>query len=338
MLLLGGMLLGAILLGCGQGATAVAPSEILQVLAAKLGLQASPGRPLEAIVWSIRLPRVLLAALVGASLALAGASLQGLFRNPLADPGLIGISSGAASGAALALVAGWVLQPVLSWVPAWLLVPLAAFAGGVLATFVVYRIATFNGRTSVATMLLAGIAINALGGALIGFLTFAADEAALRSLSMWMLGSLGGAGWTQVLVCAGGLLVGSCFLLRRTGEIDALMLGAREAQDLGVDVQRLERRIVLLSAFMVGLAVAFTGLIGFIGLVAPHMIRLWRGPSHRVVLPGAMLLGALLLVLADVFSRTLLAPAELPIGIVTALVGAPFFLFLLMQRREGGWS
>ena len=335
--LLGSMLLVAMLAGVLVGAADISAAQVLQVIGAKLGLVEPAEGRVEAIIWAIRLPRVLLGALVGASLALAGASLQGLFRNPLADPGLIGISSGAAAGAALAMVARWTLGPLFAWVPVAFLVPMAAFFGGVLTTYIVYRIATAGGHTSVATMLLAGIAINALTGSLIGFMTYAADEAALRSLSMWMLGSLGGAGWMQVWVCLTCVVVGGYFLVRSANEIDALLLGGREAKDLGVDVQRLERRIVILSAFMVGSAVAFTGLIGFVGLVAPHIIRLWRGPSHRAVLPGAMLLGALLLILADTISRTLLAPAELPIGIVTSLVGAPFFLLLLIQRRGEGW-
>lgn len=336
-LMLGTLLLGAMLMGVLVGAADVSVAEVVQVIGAKLGLWEPAEKRVETIIWAIRLPRVLLGALVGASLALAGASLQGLFRNPLADPGLIGISSGAAAGAALAMVARWSFGPIMAWIPVALLVPIAAFMGGVVATLIVYRIATSGGHTSVATMLLAGIAINALTGATIGLMTYAADEAALRSLSMWMLGSLGGAAWVHVLICLVCVAGGGYFLMRSANEIDALLLGGREAQDLGVDVRRLERRIVLLSAFMVGSAVAFTGLIGFVGLVAPHIIRLWRGPSHRVVLPGAMLLGALLLILADAISRTILAPAELPIGIVTSLVGAPFFLLLLMQRRGEGW-
>jgi iron complex transport system permease protein len=263
--------------------------------------------------------------------------LQGLFRNPLADPGLIGVSSGAAAGAALVLVARWSFEAVLGWIPPSVLLPVAAFAGGVIATLVVYRIATSQGRTSVATMLLAGIAVNAAAGSLIGLLTYAADEAELRSLTLWTLGSLGAAGWTQVLICAVCLCGAAFLLLRKTRELDALMLGEREARDLGVDVNRLERAVVLLGALIVGASVAFTGLIGFVGLVAPHIIRLWRGPGHAIVLPGAMLLGAILLIHADTISRTLVAPAELPIGIVTSLVGAPFFLYLLIQRRAGSF-
>lgn len=327
-------LVGVSLVGLTVGAAQISLTDALAVLGAKLGLVASPGAQVDTIVWSIRLPRVLMGICVGAALALCGAALQGMFRNPLADPGLIGVSSGAAAGAVTAVVARWLLEPVLGWVPQSLLLPAAAFGGGLVATILVYRIATHGGRTSVATMLLAGIAVNAAAGSLIGLMTYAADEAELRSLTLWTLGSLGSADWAQVGVCAASLAVAGWLLLRRSRQLDALLLGESEARDLGIDVGSLERHVVALSAVVVGAAVAFTGLIGFVGLVAPHITRLWRGPSHRIVLPASMLLGAGLLVCADTVSRTLVAPAELPIGIVTSLVGAPFFLYLLVRRRS----
>lgn len=327
------MLLVAVVLGLVVGAADVSLGDIARVFGSKIGITAPVEPRIEIIIWSIRLPRVLLGACVGASLALSGAALQGLFRNPLADPELIGISSGAAAAAALVLVLQLSFTSFLGAIPPAILLPCAAFGGGLLATVIVYRIASVGGRTSVATMLLAGIAINAAAGSLIGLMTYAADEAELRSLTLWMLGSLGAASWPQVFICATFLLFAAWALLGRRRELDALLLGEREAGDLGVDVNQLERRIVLLSALIVGASVAFAGLIGFIGLVAPHIIRLWRGPSHQIVLPGAMLLGAMLLIHADTISRTLVAPAELPIGIVTAIVGAPFFLYLLVQRR-----
>ncbi|QDG50837.1 iron ABC transporter permease [Persicimonas caeni] len=337
--LLGAGVVAAAILGLVIGAADVTLGQIAAVIGAKLGVTASPGAQVEVIVWSIRLPRVLMGVCVGAGLALCGAALQGMFRNPLADPGLIGVSSGAAAGAATAVVAGWALESLfgwmqLGWIPQSLLLPAAAFVGGLAATLVVYRIATNNGRTSVATMLLAGIAVNAAAGSIIGLLTYAADEAELRSLTLWTLGSLGSADWAQLAVCASCLGVAGWMLVRRADEFDALLLGEHEARDLGVDVAELERRIVVISAVVVGASVAFTGLIGFVGLVAPHIVRLWRGPSHRHVLGLSMLLGALLLVCADTVSRTVVAPAELPIGIVTSLVGAPFFLYLLVRRRS----
>lgn len=314
------------------GAADLEFGEVLAVFASRVGLVEAPSQRVDVIVWSIRLPRILLGVCVGAGLAISGATLQGMFRNPLADPSLIGVSSGAAAGAVTGIVARWMLEPVIGWIPEPMFLPIAAFAGGLGATVLVYRIATEDGRTSVATMLLAGIAINAAGGAVIGLMTYAADEAELRSLTLWTLGSLGAADWFQVGVCACALAVAAGCFVQKVDELDALLLGEAEAGDLGVDVQALERRVVLLSAVVVGAGVAFTGLIGFVGLVAPHIVRLWWGPSHRVVVPGAMLLGATLLVGADALARTVVAPAELPIGIVTSLVGAPFFLFLLVRR------
>lgn len=332
--LLGVGLVAAAILGLVVGAADVSLDQIVAVVGSKLGLAESPGTQFDVIVWSIRLPRVLMGACVGAGLALCGAALQGMFRNPLADPGLIGVSSGAAAGAAGAVVARWALNPLFGWMPQSLLLPAAAFVGGLIATTIVYRIATRGGRTSVATMLLAGIAVNAAAGSLIGLLTYAADEAELRSLTLWTLGSLGSADWSQLVVCAVCLAAAGWMLLRRADEFDALLLGEYEARDLGVDVASLERRIVVITAVVVGASVAFTGLIGFVGLVAPHIVRLWRGPSHRHVLALSMLLGAMLLVCADTAARTVVAPAELPIGIVTSLVGAPFFLYLLVRRRS----
>jgi iron complex transport system permease protein len=331
--LLGAGLVTAATLGLLVGAADVSLTEAMDVLGSKLGLTTSPGMQLDIIVWTIRLPRVLMGVCVGAGLALCGAALQGMFRNPLGDPGLIGVSSGAAAGAVTAMVARWLLEPALGWVPQALLLPVAAFGGGLVATLLVYRIATRGGRTSVATMLLAGIAVNAAAGSLIGLMTYAADEAELRSLTLWTLGSLGSANWVELGVCAATLGLAGWLLLRHTDQLDALLLGESEARDLGVDVGALEHRVVVLSAVVVGAAVAFTGLIGFVGLVAPHIVRLWRGPSHRIVLPASMLLGAMLLVCADTASRTIVSPAELPIGIVTSLIGAPFFLWLLVRRR-----
>jgi iron complex transport system permease protein len=261
--------------------------------------------------------------------------MQGLFRNPLADPGLIGVSAGAAAGAVLALVARWVFAPVLGLVPEPLLVPVAAFAGGLFATWLVYTIATRDGRTSVATMLLAGIAVNAAAGALIGLMTYAADEAELRSLTMWTLGSVSAADWSVAIGCLGVSAVAAAIFIRRHRAFDAFLLGESEAHALGIDTQRFQRWTVALTAVVVGVCVSFSGLIAFVGLVAPHIVRLWAGPSHRVVLPGAALLGGVLLLGADTLARTVVSPAELPIGIVTSLLGAPFFIALLLRRRGG---
>lgn len=335
--LLGVLLIAMAMVSISVGAADVPLARALRVLANKLGADLPVDARAEAIIWSIRLPRTAMAGLVGAGLASAGAAMQGLFRNPLADPGLIGVSSGAAAGAVVALVAQWFFAPVLGLIPQRLLVPTAAFLGGLGATWLVYRIATRNGRTSVSTMLLAGIAINAAAGALIGLLTYAADDAELRDVTLWTLGSVASADWASTglvaVVCALTLYA----LWRRTEILDAFTLGADEARLLGVDTQRFQRVVITFTAVLVGACVAFTGLIGFVGLVAPHMIRLWRGPSHRTVIPGAALMGAILLIAADTAARTVIAPAELPIGVLTSLLGAPFFLALLVRRRGGHW-
>ena len=293
-----------------------------------------PGQA-ELIIGQIRLPRALLGLSVGAVLALCGVAMQGLFRNPLADPGLVGVSSGAALGAALVIVGsaslGWGLGPL--WLQPYLL-SLAAFAGGLGVTAVVYRLGRRDGQTSVAAMLLAGVALSALAGALIGLFTYLADDATLRSLTFWNMGSLNGASYIRLWPL---LLVGlgvAIWLPRRATALNALLLGESEARHLGFEVERLKRELVLCTALGVGAAVAAAGLIGFIGLVVPHLLRLLVGPDHRILLPASAMAGAALLLLADLLARLLLAPAELPIGIITALLGAPFFLYLLVRGRH----
>lgn len=286
----------------------------------------------ELIVGQLRLPRALMGLLVGALLALCGVAMQGLFRNPLADPGLIGVSSGAALGAALAIVFGAAIGGLPAVLAPYLL-SLCAFLGGLVVTWLVYRLGRRDGQTSVATMLLAGIALTALASALIGLFSYLADDATLRSLTFWNLGSLNGASyprlWPLLLV---GMLV-AAWLPRRVDALNALLLGESEARHLGFDVERLKVELIFCTALGVGAAVAAAGMIGFIGLVVPHLLRLVVGPDHRRLLPASMLGGAILLLLADLLARLALAPAELPIGIVMALIGAPFFLYLLLRSR-----
>jgi iron complex transport system permease protein len=286
----------------------------------------------ELILGQIRVPRTLLGLAVGAVLALSGVAMQGLFRNPLADPGLVGVSSGAALGAAVAIVAGASLGG-LPEVFAPYLLSICAFVGGLGVTGIVYRLGRRDGQTSVGTMLLAGVAMTALAGSIIGLFTYLADDVALRTLTFWNLGTLNGASyarlWPLLLVCA--LVI--AWLPRRAKALNALLLGESEARHLGIDVERLKRELILCIALGVGAAVAAAGLIGFVGLIVPHLVRLIAGPDHRVVLPASALAGASLLLLADVFARLVLAPAELPIGIVTVFIGAPFFLFLLVRGR-----
>ncbi len=287
-----------------------------------------------AVLWQIRLPRTVMAIFVGAALAVSGAVLQGLFRNPLADPGLVGVSSGAGLGAIVAIVLGASLPAGLAGLAGPHLVPLAAFSGSWITIIVLYRISTRGGQTSVATMLLAGIAIGAITAAGSGLLIYLADDQQLRDLNFWQLGSLSGSTWQRVMVAAPIILVAlmaSPFLARG---LNALALGEAPAAHLGIPVQRLKTMAVLVVAAATGAAVAVSGGIGFVGIVVPHLLRLASGPDHNTLLPNAALLGASLLLAADILARIVIAPAELPIGIVTAILGAPVFLWILLQRRK----
>jgi iron complex transport system permease protein len=332
------LLLGAMLAGILLGPARITAAGLMATLADALGVAPLPAEHARdaAVLGVVRAPRVLMAALIGAGLGAAGAAMQGLFRNPLADPGLIGVSAGAGLAAVAAIVLGGsVFGAAAGLLGLWLL-PLAAFVGGLVATLLMARLGTVGGVTSVATLLLAGVAVNALAGALTGVLIFMADDRQVRDITFWTLGSLAGARWAQVPVVL--LLVGLpavllCLLAR---PLNALLLGEAEAFHLGVRVEAVKRVAVVLAAIAVAAGVAFTGLIGFVGLVVPHLIRLGFGADHRLVLPGAALLGGALLVLADLAARSLAAPAELPVGVVTALLGAPFFLWLL--RRRGAAS
>lgn len=286
----------------------------------------------ELILAQIRLPRTLLGLAVGAVLAVSGVAMQGLFRNPLADPGLVGVSSGAGLGAAVAIVGGAALGGLPEALAPYLL-SISAFAGGFLITALVYRLGRRDGQTSVVTMLLAGIALNALAFASIGLFTYLADDATLRTLTFWNLGSLNGASYARLWPLLVVVLAVIAWLPRRASALNALLLGESEARHLGFDVECLKGELVFCTALGVGAAVAASGLIGFIGLVVPHLVRLLAGPDHRVLLPASALAGASLILFSDLAARLVLSPAELPIGIVTALVGAPLFLYLLLRGR-----
>jgi len=285
------------------------------------------------VIHEIRFPRTLLCMLVGAILALCGTVMQGLFRNPLAEPGIIGVSAGASLGAALAIV---LFAGVSQQYPQFMnlaAVPVFAFLGGALTTVLVYKLGTSKMGTSVTIMLLAGVAISSLSGAGIGYMSFVADDQMLRDLSLWSMGSLAGANWSGILLCATTLLLLMTIFTGKAMALNALLLGEAEAAHLGIPVQRLKRQLILLTAVGVGVTVSVSGMIGFIGLVIPHLGRMLSGPDHRTLLPISALMGALLLTLADMFSRVVVAPAELPVGIVTALIGAPFFIYLLFQQK-----
>lgn len=280
-------------------------------------------------IWlTIRLPRVLLALVIGGSLALAGCVMQGLFRNPLADPGLLGISSGAACAVAL-----WVVLPVS--LPALLMLyapMLAAFLGALAATVVIF-ILSQQRDASLSRLLLVGIAINALCGAAVGVLSWVSNDAQLRHLSLWGMGSLGAAQWSTLLAVTSLTVPTVLIIWRLAPALNLLQLGEEEAHYLGVDVRTVQRVLLLCSALLVAAAVAVSGVIGFIGLVIPHLMRMWLGSDHRAVIPGSVLAGAFLLLIADTLARTAVAPAEMPVGLLTSLLGAPWFLWLIFRQR-----
>lgn len=319
------LLLLAAVAGAAIGSVRLPPDVVAGAVLQHLGLPVDVDARQAAIVWSLRLPRVVLAALVGGVLAMGGAALQGLFRNPLADPALIGVSSGGAVGAVAVAVLGG----------GYALMPPVAIGAALAVTAMVYQLARVGPRTSVETMLLAGLAVNALAGAVIGFLIQMADYEQVRGVTFWLLGSISGASWRVCGVVALFAVVPLVLLPRNARALNAILLGEAEAWHVGYDVQRLKRSVVALVAVMVGAAVAFCGAIGFIGLIVPHGVRMLFGPDHRYLLPASAISGAALLVVADIAARTLDAPAELPVGVLTALLGAPFFLYLIHSQKKG---
>jgi len=317
------------------GAYSLPVQQVGRVLGAQLfGLEAGLPQTLSYLVWDIRLPRILLSVFVGGGLAIAGAAIQGLFRNPLADPALIGVTSGAMVFAVAGILfSASVLGVLGSWL-GYATITVMAFTGSLLTTFLVYWLASSKGYTSVVTMLLAGVAITALGGALTGLMTYFSNEDELRDITFWTLGSLGGANWQMLALLAPLVLLPSFILWRQSSQLDLLLLGEREAAYTGVNTQRTKWIVIGCAALIVGACVAVSGVIAFVALVVPHVVRLIQGPRHRSLLLGSALLGGLLMVWADTAARTLIAPAELPIGILTALLGAPFFIWLLLKTKR----
>ena len=287
----------------------------------------------EGVFLQLRLPRVLLCAITGAILAVSGVLMQGLFRNPVVEPGLAGTSAGAAFGASIVFVLGSQISPAFKSITGPLLVPLFAFAGGLLATWLVYSIAKTAGKISVISLLLVGLAINAVGLSGTGFMTYLARDPQARSITFWNLGNFSGASWIQVLIVGVTALIIFLISFRDAGSLNALMLGEEEAVYTGVDTEKLKTRIMILNTAMVSIATAFVGVISFMGLIVPHVMRLLVGSDHKKLLPASMIAGALLLTLADMGARLLLAPAEIPIGIITSLVGAPVFIILLKNTN-----
>ena len=334
-----------LLLGLSVGPVSINAQQLLHLLPSLL-TDAAIDDPslagLQIIITDIRLPRTLLAWLVGAGLAISGAAMQGLFRNPLADPSIIGVTSGASLGASIAVV---VIANGIGGVEQWgglSILVMGAFIGGLLAVLIVYRLSTASSdgvtsnNTSVATMLLVGIAITALAGAGNSLLAYIADNDTMRSMSLWSMGGLDAASELRVKL-AGSIIVPAIFLLMCfSRQLDAMLLGESEARHLGVDVQRVKWALIVIVAIAVASSVALAGVIGFVGLVVPHMLRMLIGPSHRRLLPYSALAGGLMLVAADIVARVIVSPAEMPVGVITAILGAPLFIILLRQRRDYG--
>ncbi|OKJ42765.1 FecCD family ABC transporter permease [Streptomyces sp. CB01580] len=331
-------LVAALLVGCllsaGLGAYNIPLGDVIGSVQHRLGLGgAALDRVGESVLWNVRLPRVVLALLVGASLGCAGALMQGVFGNPLAEPAVIGISAGAAVGAVASIALG------LTFFGNWT-ITVCAFAAGLGTVLLVYTLSRSNGRTEVVTLILTGIAVNAFAGALIGLFVFFADNAQISQITFWQLGSLAQATWPKVLAVLPCALLGLLVAPFYARKLDLLALGERPARHLGVDVERLRVTLVLVVALLTAAAVAVAGIISFVGLLVPHLLRMANGPGHRFLVPGSALGGALVLVVGDLAARTVADPAELPLGVLTALFGSPFFFWLLRRtrRRQGGWA
>lgn len=328
-------LLASVCFSLALGAIAIPLKEVVLVLGKYIGLPVDPqNASYEGVIQIVRLPRVLLGILVGAALGISGAAIQGIFRNPLAEPGLIGISAGASLMAALIITLEVSLLAGLSNLLGYYLLAFGAFVGAGFIAVIVYNLSKINGKPSIATMLLAGIAINALAGALTGLLTYMADEQQLRTITFWMLGSLGGATWETVICVAPFILIPIISLPFLAKPLNGFALGEAQADVLGLNPTRTKTQVVILATMAVGGAVAVSGIIGFIGLLVPHTVRLMGGVDHKFVLPASAILGALSLTLADLLSRCLIAPIELPIGVITALLGTPIFLYILIKEKN----
>jgi len=335
-LLLAGLLVGGVLLSAMVGQFPITPTEVVGSLLRAIGIDTAwaPDDPLvESTLWVIRFPRIVIGLAVGAALAVAGAVMQAIFGNPLAEPGVVGVSSGAALGAATAIVLGASAIGLGG-------IAVFAFLGGLLATLLVYAVSRAGGRTEVVTLLLTGIAVNAIASAGIAFVLFIADSASREQIVFWQLGSLAGTLWDQVAIVVAVGIVGVALSLVLAKRFDLLALGERNARHLGVNVERLRLVSIVVVALLTGAAVAFTGIISFVGLVVPHLVRMIIGPAHRGLILASAVGGGALLVIADLLTRVLVPGAELPIGMLTSLVGGPFFFWLLyrQRRRSGGWA
>ncbi len=331
-----GALVVTIVVSLGAGQFAVSPTEVVGILLRAVGINTTwaPEAPTATgVLLDIRLPRIVMGLLVGAALAVSGVLMQAIFGNPLADAAVVGVSSGAALGAATSLTFGLTIFGLWT-TPAW------AFAGGLIAVFSVYLISRSGGRTEVVTLLLTGIAINAIAGAGLAFLTFVGTTSTREQIVFWQLGSLNGALWQNIALIVPLIVVGVAVGVGVARRLDLFALGERTARHLGVHVELLRIGVIITVALLVCAAVAFAGIIGFVGLVVPHLMRMAIGPAHLPLVITSALGGALLLALADLVARTAVPLADLPIGMITSLVGGPFFLWLLVRtrKRAGGWG
>lgn len=286
------------------------------------------------VFFQLRLPRIVMAILIGSALAVSGSSIQGVFKNPLATPSLIGITAGASLFAAVSIVLGHLLKPFLPEIIRFSLISVMAFLGAILTMIFVYRVSTTQHKTNVLIMLLAGVAISALAGAITGFLTYLTNDEQLRDLTFWTLGSLGGATWTKNLILMVVILASYLFLLNKGKALNAMMLGEQDAIHLGIPIEKVKKQIIVLTALMVGTSVSFAGAIGFVGLIVPYILRLTLSSDYQVILPLSAIVGGILLLGADTISRTIVAPAEMPIGVLTAFLGAPVFIAILIRFKR----
>ncbi|NCD72128.1 FecCD family ABC transporter permease [Mucilaginibacter agri] len=325
------LLVATIIASVCMGAVHIGVSQLWSMITYHTGLSKTPEFTTQqfAVLFNLRLPRVLLGALIGAALAISGSAIQGLFRNPLAEPGLIGISSGATLFAALMIVFGGKLLVAIGGNYGYYLLSAAAFVGALITATLVYRLAMHQGRTIITSLLLTGIAINALAFAFTGLLTYISTDEQLRNLTFWSLGSLGGASWISFGSVLPFIAIPLIILPFMGKSLNALALGEVQAGHMGFSVANIKRIVLLLATMSVGASVAVAGIISFVGLVVPHIIRIGFGADNRLVIPGSAILGAAMLTLADLASRTIVAPAELPIGIVTALAGSPVFIYMI---------
>nr|WP_068891673.1 iron ABC transporter permease [Pedobacter panaciterrae] len=323
-------------LSMGLGAVQIPLKEVIVILGKKIGFFSEIPVSIqhEGVLNIVRIPRVILGVLVGAALGISGTAVQGIFRNPLAEPGLIGISAGASLMAVIIIVLEATLLAGLSNILGYYIMAFGAFAGAGFAAFIVYQISRTDGKSNVATMLLAGIAINALAGALTGLITYAADDQQLRNITFWMLGSLAGATWETVISLFPFVLIPLLLLPHMGKALNAFSLGEIQAAQLGLKVNVVKRNVVILATMAVGAAVAVSGIIGFVGLLVPHTIRLIIGVDNKHVLPASALFGALMLTISDMICRIIIAPIELPIGVITALMGTPLFLYILVKDKK----